>query len=159
VKVSEAPPKSSQRSSGSIELSSPTLTHKDENYTSKCKRCTLVAADTATPAKRKHSPLSSGNPPWREGDSRKIQKPKITSPPKYTKPTCRSTARNESDSMWNQVLRGSEIGNWKGRSLRRSPPRTLNPFGNQPSLDDSICNFEHDDVINFPKINLEIFVL
>jgi hypothetical protein len=34
-------------------------------------------------------------------------------------------------------------------------------FGNQPSHDDSICDFEHDDAINFPKcnFNLEISIL
>jgi hypothetical protein len=31
----------------------------------------------------------------------------------------------------------------------------------QPSLDDSICDFEHVDAINFPKcyFNLEIYIL
>jgi hypothetical protein len=34
-------------------------------------------------------------------------------------------------------------------------------FENQPSLDDSICDFEHDDAINSPKcnFNLDISIL
>jgi hypothetical protein len=39
--------------------------------------------------------------------------------------------------------------------------RNLKHFGNQPSLDDSTCDFEHDDAINLSKcnFNLEISIL